>query len=80
MRNYDEIYATEYQRVSTDYLEDLKEKIEDLKIELETVTEDLKYFLKHFIEKGNKKDKTLEHAYAEMFEIYKEYEDEKYIK
>lgn len=80
MNEYDEIYPQEYQRVSTEYIEDLKKQIEDLKVQYEEVTEDLKYFIKNFIEIGNKEGKSLSEAYADMFEIYKEYGYEKYIK
>lgn len=78
MRDYelDEVYGD----YKDEKIESLQRQIEDLEIELETVTTDLRWFLKRFIEKGNEEGKTLEQAYAEMFEIYKEYEYEKYVK
>ena len=80
MNKYDEIYAPEYTKIGTEELEEYKNKIEDLETELDTVTTDLKWFLKRFIEKGNDKSKTLQQAYAEMYEIIREYDYEKYIK
>lgn len=93
MRDYDEIYAPEYVRVHSDDIEDykktieeieeknidLEQEIEELENDLEEVQTDLKYFLKRFIEKGNEEGKTLEQAYAEMFEIFKGFGYEKYI-
>lgn len=80
MNDYDEIYAPDYIRVSTEKIEGYKRQIEDLENELEEVTTDLKWFLKRFIDKGNEEGKTLQQAYAEMFEIIKGYDYEKYVK
>ena len=80
MNRYDEIYAPDYIRVSPEEIEEYKNQIEDLETELDSVTTDLKWFLKNFIEKGNEEGKTFEQAYTEMFEIYKGYDYEKYIK
>lgn len=80
MNNYDEVYAPDYIRIKPEEIENYKKQIEDLESQLEEVKTDLTWFLKRFIEKGNEKEKPLQQAYAEMFEIFKGYDYEKYIK
>ena len=63
-------------------LEQYEKEIENLKQEKYDMEEDiakLTYFLNRFIFEGNRTDKTLEEAYAKMFEIYKSEGYEKYI-
>ena len=64
-------------------LEDNIEKIEkekdEVRYKLEEMEDDLKFFIKSFIDLGNS-EQDLNEAFARLFEIYKEYGYEKYYK
>lgn len=64
------------------YIEELREtekKLDEANIKIETLEEDLTYFIKCFIDLGNH-EKTFHEAYAKLFELYKGCGYEKYYR
>lgn len=64
------------------YIQELETKIEKLEkenMQIEELEDDLKFFIRNFIELGNH-ESDFHKAYAKLFEIYKGYGYEKYYK
>ena len=79
---YYETLESETLTISWDRYHEIEEKEEEQyhKIcELEDDVEYYKAFVRKFVEEGNKENQTLEEAYSNMFEFYKEKLYDQYI-
>ena len=70
---YDERYDSGTFSMSWEDYHDLEDEMENQREKISNLEDDVEYyknFIKKFIEEGNKKEQTLEEAYAKTFEFY----------